>query len=427
MDSQLVPRRRPKSIDDVDDDAMDAEDESFDARMQRLREGFRYDVDSGGAVGIGMGMSNNEDRLVIDDLDPKYVRNRIGLLREEDVEKLRPDMKQLAAALQNLDTPEEMPLSPVFIRPQLQPPNPQVMAQLQQQQFIQQQQMEHFQRYQMMAQQQALAAQQQAALAQAQVQAQAAAQAQAQQNALAQRAASSDGAAGSPSVNEFAPTNGLPAKPAINRRTSQIGQNVANGSNGTQPNPSRRASVSPTNSLHKQFNGSPQMMNGMMVPPGTKGNFVLPQQGTNGHHLDAQMQQRILAARAIAAQQAQNAAQAQINGVTEDGDTGSPAPNIQITAEHIELARLAQQAGFGNNIAGFMEARNKARLLTLAKQQAAQGQANGNAPSPASNGNGGGTPQSNNQGQFNSPSPAQMQLKLPAHAAARLGAAQGQG
>lgn len=63
-------RRRPKSIDEVDDQ----EEESVaasGAKKRKLNEAWRYDVDRGGALGVGMGISEDDDRVVIDDLDIK--------------------------------------------------------------------------------------------------------------------------------------------------------------------------------------------------------------------------------------------------------------------------------------------------------------------------------------------------------------------
>jgi enhancer of polycomb-like protein len=64
--------KRPKSIDDVDADANSDDNESSQqSKRRRLDEVRRYDVDSGGAVGVGMGISRDDDRIIIDDLDPK--------------------------------------------------------------------------------------------------------------------------------------------------------------------------------------------------------------------------------------------------------------------------------------------------------------------------------------------------------------------
>lgn len=61
---------RPKSIDDVQRDRDDLEEEGR-AKRRRLNEMWRYDVDSGGAVGVGMGVNGDEERVIIDDLEPK--------------------------------------------------------------------------------------------------------------------------------------------------------------------------------------------------------------------------------------------------------------------------------------------------------------------------------------------------------------------
>lgn len=52
-------------------DARDSDVDDRQAKRRRLNEIRRYDVDSGGAVGVGMGTLRDDDRVVIDDLDPK--------------------------------------------------------------------------------------------------------------------------------------------------------------------------------------------------------------------------------------------------------------------------------------------------------------------------------------------------------------------
>ena len=52
-------------------DELDPEEVYRQAKRRRLNEIRRYDVDSGGAVGVGMGTLRDDDRVVIDDLDPK--------------------------------------------------------------------------------------------------------------------------------------------------------------------------------------------------------------------------------------------------------------------------------------------------------------------------------------------------------------------
>lgn len=70
-------RRRPRSIDEVEEDKED-EDANEDwplptggAKKRKLNEIWRYDVDRGGALGVGMGVPEDDDRVVIDDLDVK--------------------------------------------------------------------------------------------------------------------------------------------------------------------------------------------------------------------------------------------------------------------------------------------------------------------------------------------------------------------
>lgn len=188
---------------------------------------------------------------------------------------------------------------------------------------------------------------------------------------------------------------------------------------------------------------SPQLANaGMLLANGKP--FVPGPGGAPGvpmpaGAIDPQLhQQRIAAARAqmLAQQQAQVAAAGQ-----------EVSLDAQTDAQRRELFQLAQQNGFGTNIQGFLEARNRARLLSMAKlaaaqqaqlqaqQQHAQAQAQvhqvGVGQLPMQNGtngialangvgvNGVAVPQQNG---FPSPgmTTSQLQLKLPAHAAARL-------
>nr|XP_031864462.1 uncharacterized protein CI109_000376 [Kwoniella shandongensis]KAA5531534.1 hypothetical protein CI109_000376 [Kwoniella shandongensis] len=432
--------RRPRSIDELEEDSPSSPEV---LKRRRLNEVWRYDVDRGGALGVGMGVLEDQDRVIVDDLESKYVRNRISLLREEDIDKLRPDVSVLAQAAIALETPIELPPTPVFVRPQVVPPNPQlVAAHLQQQQLLQQQQqMEQFQRFQLLAQQQALVAQQQqAAMAQAQAQA----QGMPNQSQVQQRVTSADGsangAAGSPVVNgqqlqqQMPPPNSLPnqaqnGRPPVSKRPSQTGQTMG-------PPVQARPSLSPTNSLHPAQqaalakNGqSPQLVNGMMLP---NGKTFIQNGGANGagtpqqqvQQLDPQVQQRIMAAR-LAAQ-----AQQQLPQQPTNLDSLNPE-------QLAELTRVAQQAGFGDNIQGFIDARNKATLLRMAKlaqqqqaqqvaqqqQAAAQAQAQQQQQQQQQAGNGG-APGPGQPG-FSSPAlpTGSLQLKLPPHAAARLGAA----
>jgi enhancer of polycomb-like protein len=403
--SAKFSRIRPKSIDDVENDEEDAYAE---AKRRRLNEVWRYNVDRGGGLGVGMGIIEDDDRLVIDDHDIKYARHRIALLTDEDVDKLQPDVSQLVQARQQLDTPAELPPTPIFNRPQMVPPNPQVVAQLQQQQMIQQQQIEQFQRYQIMAQQQAMAAQQQAALA-----------------AAAQRVASggegtpSSGANGlpvngsavaSPAVNGMHPPNG---RPPLKRPLSQTGPGQQGpGANGNMAPPPARPSLSPTNGMHAP---NPQMVNGMQ-------NGQVQQQKPfptppNMANLDPAIQQRLLQARAHQAAQAQAQAQAQVQAAAGGGNVGTDN-----SAE--EIARLAQSAGF-TDVAEYVAARNRAKLLTAARQAQAQQQQYQAQQQAQQQQQQNGSPQVANAvagAGFASPQlpGGGLQLKLPPHAAARL-------
>jgi len=321
------------------------------------------------------------------------MRQRITLLQDDDVDKLRPDLGGLISARQSLDAPEEMPPTPIFNRPTIVPPNPQIVAQMQQQQMMQQQQIEQFQRYQMMAQQQAMAQQQHNA-------AMAAQQRGGDANGAAPNGASAP-VAGAPVVNGMPPPAG---RPPMKRPPSAQNGNVANGN---MPPPQGRPNISPTNAMHVQQ--SPQMINGVPIPVQGQQKPFIPQQGANLANLDPAIQQRI---RQMHAQQVQ-----------ANGAAGQEEPTE-------ELARLAQQAGYGTNIQGFIDARNRAMIITAAKQQqqqlqqqAAQQQQqqqaqNGTPPVAMQMPNAGAAPG------FQSPQipNGAMQLKLPAHAAARLGA-----
>ncbi|ODO00149.1 hypothetical protein I350_06774 [Cryptococcus amylolentus CBS 6273] len=170
-------RKRPRSIDEVE------EETSPKVPRSASTETWRYSVDRGGAVGVGMGITEEHDRILIDDLDSKYIRYRVSLLKEKDIDKLRPNAYILEQTYDALEAAADAkpPPAPIFQKPSAPQHNPQVIAHLQQQQMLhQQQQVEQFQRFQMIAQQQALVQQQALAQAQAQAQAQAHAQAQPQ-------------------------------------------------------------------------------------------------------------------------------------------------------------------------------------------------------------------------------------------------------
>ena len=64
-------RPRPRSIDEDEDE--DVDDGRAEIKRRRLNESVRYDVNRGGAVGVGMGITEDNDHIVIDDYDPKYV------------------------------------------------------------------------------------------------------------------------------------------------------------------------------------------------------------------------------------------------------------------------------------------------------------------------------------------------------------------
>lgn len=68
----IAPRRsekkRPRSIDEVEEEMRE---QSPKAMRKDLNETWRYDVDRGGAVGVGMGLEEDYDRVIIDDLEAK--------------------------------------------------------------------------------------------------------------------------------------------------------------------------------------------------------------------------------------------------------------------------------------------------------------------------------------------------------------------
>jgi hypothetical protein len=61
----------PSTVRAAPSDELDPDESHRQAKRRRLNETRRYDVDSGGAVGVGMGTLRDDDRVVIDDLDPK--------------------------------------------------------------------------------------------------------------------------------------------------------------------------------------------------------------------------------------------------------------------------------------------------------------------------------------------------------------------
>lgn len=67
-----VSRRRPRSIDEVEDEVDEQEGErQAEMKRRKVDEVWRYDASRGGALGVGMGLGNDEDHFVLDDLDAK--------------------------------------------------------------------------------------------------------------------------------------------------------------------------------------------------------------------------------------------------------------------------------------------------------------------------------------------------------------------
>ncbi|ORY30601.1 enhancer of polycomb-like-domain-containing protein [Naematelia encephala] len=436
--------RRPRSIDDIpqrkdDDEEEEDEDEDEDdgdeaaervqddgddtfssTKRRRLNEIWRYDADHGGAVGVGMGLAGDEDRVIIDDLDPKYMRYRISLLDDNDCEKLRPELTPFAQAMAQLDTVIELPPPPIFNRPA--PPNQAVLQQQALQHQHQVMQMEQFQRFQQqLAQQQAAMAQQQALLAQQQ---QLAAQQSQQQMPLPVngRVQSTDGVSnGSPAVNGTAMLP--PGAQVPNGRP--VGMKRPPSQNGQMPPPSQqRPSLSPTASLHP--GQSPQMANGIVQPNPVgfqPGQTLTPQQQAQLRmHLQAQAQAQ---AQLVAAAHANNDANGSPAPVVNGHHAATAAALANFTPEQMrDIATQAQAHGFGNDIGKYIaHARmQKVKQLKAAseyaqQQQQQQQQANMQAV-PGSNGNGIAQTQS-----FASPVMASnpgMQLKLPAHRQAQV-------
>ena len=371
----------------------------------------------------------------------RYIRHRLTLLRNDDLDKLCPDMSILTQTAAILDTPIEHPPLPQFVRPEP----------MMQQHILHQQ---HVERLQAAATAQA---RQQAYQLVAEATHQQQQQQQQQQHhpmqppqmQQGQQRAPSDTSNGhaSPAVNQGQGQGMLPPQstgqngrpPVIKRPSSQNG----NHSNGGLPNVAIaqaqaqgqvRPSGSPTYNMQQgqQMSGSPQIPAGMMLPNGK------PVIGPNGQ-MDPNMQ-RMLAARLHQQQQQQQ---------HQDGSNPpqlNSAPSLGLAAvaqmtpeQQQQIAQLAAKGGFGDNIGAFLEQRNKAKQLAqanklrneqqaaLAAQQAqAQGQATpaGNqrqASNGSNNGNGNGTPAPDPS--FNSPQlpSGQLNLKLPAHATKRLG------
>lgn len=304
----------------------------------------------------------------------RYVRTRLDLLRDDDLEALQPDLTPITQAHIAYDTPVEVPPPTIIARPPV--PQQQSVAHFALQQQQQQQQLEQLQRdqimrFQLMQQQQQLQQQQRNAVA---------AQAQAAQSL----------------PNAGAQANG--ARPAMApKRTSSVGP----GQNA-QLQPQPRPSASPAPSLQQQQQalalaaaaGSPQVGNGRAQQlQAAEGNAASPRRPLS---------------QPIALPP---------NGVTNNGG-------------NFDLAAAAAAAGY-TSVQAFTEAKKQESLLRL-KQAAASQAANGNAnfPPPAAasataNGNGNAASTGNTNLMPNLPT-GQLQLKLPPHASARLGAAQQQ-
>jgi enhancer of polycomb-like protein len=432
-----VSRRRPRSIDADDEDTQDDDLKPGSRKRQRLNEIMRYDSSQGGAVGVGMGLTGDDDRLVLDDYDIKYMRYRVGLLMAEDIRKLYPDATALKEAIADLSAPVELPRPPKFIKPA--PANPQMMAysQLMQQQH----QIEQIQRINMMAQaqqqqqleqarlqQQQQQQQQQAALAaQAQAQAQAHAQAQAVQAVQATANAAANGVSTPGSAVPNGVANGVPnGRPQPKRSPTDVQGSPAQSvqTPGAAPSTPQQVQTPQQQQLAAALaaNGgqlSPQIMNGAANgKPFAVGPGGIPGVPTPAGAVDPQLhQQRLTAARAAMLQQAQQ----------QQNELENATPE-----QRRELAQLAQQNGFGGNVQGFIEARNRARLISF--QKLAQAQATihaqtqgaqhiqmqqGQIPVPMQPINVGNVVQPNG---FPSPGAmaSQLQLKLPPHAQARL-------
>lgn len=380
--------RRPKSI----DQDSDSDDES-PRKRQRLNETMRYDASRGGAIGVGMGVSSEDDRIVVDDYDSKYIRHRISLLQEDDLAKLRPDPAPLAQALLDIAAPVELPPPPKFIKPA--PTNQMVQYQ---QQMLQQQQMEQLQRFQIMAQQQQ--ALEQARLQQAQQQ-QFAAQAQAQAQPQAQANGTANG------TPQMAPPNGVPqnGRPPIKRPNSAASQAANSPTPAVNAQQQQQLMAAAVGQQPQVVNGSVMLPNGKPFVPGPGGAPGIP---TPAGALDPQIQQqRLAAARVLAAQQAQQAGDVNLDNMTAE--------------QRRELLQLAQQNGFGTNVQAYITLKRNMNMKQLALQQA-QAAAAANQVQISSPG----TPTANGQN-FPSPvipspamTPSQLQLKLPPHAAARL-------
>ncbi|THV05756.1 hypothetical protein K435DRAFT_834639 [Dendrothele bispora CBS 962.96] len=72
-----------------DAEAMDVDEEVDEETDRRLAERWRFDVDDSPAVGLGG--PEDQDRMLVDDYDVKYLKQSMSLLQEEDFRQLLTD------------------------------------------------------------------------------------------------------------------------------------------------------------------------------------------------------------------------------------------------------------------------------------------------------------------------------------------------
>lgn len=140
--------------DDDDNGSIASEDEV--ERWTRIRDRWRYDDESGRWAGLGLcglGGMEDDDEAIIDDFDQRFMRFRMNLLEEADLNKLSTDLSNVMQAQAAADTPTTIPAGYSIYRGD----SSNVYSQAQQQQAAQAQQAQAQVQAQQHAQQQAAA------------------------------------------------------------------------------------------------------------------------------------------------------------------------------------------------------------------------------------------------------------------------------
>ncbi|KAJ9101765.1 hypothetical protein QFC21_003104 [Naganishia friedmannii] len=120
----LARLRRWEGFDDLPSrpDGISVEEEDEEA-ARHVSERWRYDSVQG-AVGVGMGVTD-DDQVVVDDYELKYIQNRMRLVKAEDLAELLPSSAALDAVHAALAQPPPLPQEVVFSRSVPVPPAPQ--------------------------------------------------------------------------------------------------------------------------------------------------------------------------------------------------------------------------------------------------------------------------------------------------------------